>query len=177
MDLKKLFSVQKVLRDRINYNESDRFDKLVLALLVEVGELAQEWRGFKFWSKDQEPRTRVPSTAWGEPYKNPLLEEYADGFTFIIELGIELGFENAEYWGSNVFERENTTLQFTEVFNQINGIAFCKRVDSPTIEMYESLINNYIILGEMLGFRPEEIEAAYMDKNAINHKRQDSGTY
>jgi dimeric dUTPase (all-alpha-NTP-PPase superfamily) len=56
MNLTKLFETQKILRDRINYNEQDRFNKLVLALLVELGECANEWRGFKFWSKDQMPR-------------------------------------------------------------------------------------------------------------------------
>lgn len=44
MNLAKLFEVQKVLRDRINYNEPDRFNKLVLALLVELGECANEKR-------------------------------------------------------------------------------------------------------------------------------------
>jgi dimeric dUTPase (all-alpha-NTP-PPase superfamily) len=57
MDLTKLFETQKILRDRINYNEPDRFNKLILSLLVELGECANEWRGFKFWSKDQDPRT------------------------------------------------------------------------------------------------------------------------
>lgn len=57
MNLQKFFDTQKVLRDRIGYNGEDRFEKLILALLVEIGECANEWRGFKFWSKDQEPRT------------------------------------------------------------------------------------------------------------------------
>lgn len=59
MNLAKLFETQKVLRDRIGYEGSDRFEKLILALQVEVGECANEWRGFKFWSKNQEPRTEA----------------------------------------------------------------------------------------------------------------------
>ena len=50
---------------------------------MEIGELANEWRGFKFWSKDQEPRSKEPLTARGKPYYNPLLEEYADVLHFI----------------------------------------------------------------------------------------------
>ncbi|MEM5012086.1 dUTP diphosphatase [Niallia taxi] len=61
MNLAKLFETQKVLRVRIGYEGPDRFEKLILALLVEVGECANEWRGFKFWSKDQEPRVFVPN--------------------------------------------------------------------------------------------------------------------
>ena len=56
MELTKLFKAQKELREHINYNGEDRFEKLVLALLVEIGECANEWRGFKFWSKNQEPK-------------------------------------------------------------------------------------------------------------------------
>lgn len=52
MNLQKLFDTQKVLRDRIGYEGEDRFEKLILALLVEIGECANEWRGFKFWSKN-----------------------------------------------------------------------------------------------------------------------------
>jgi dimeric dUTPase (all-alpha-NTP-PPase superfamily) len=36
MNLEKLFQTQKILRDRIGYNEPDRFNKLILALLVEL---------------------------------------------------------------------------------------------------------------------------------------------
>lgn len=59
MNLSKLFKAQKELGKvgLFNYQGEDRFNKLILALLVELGECANEWRGFKFWSKDQEPRT------------------------------------------------------------------------------------------------------------------------
>lgn len=59
MNIAKLFETQKVLRDRIGYTGSDRFEKLILALIVEVGECANEWRGFKFWSKNQQPKTKI----------------------------------------------------------------------------------------------------------------------
>lgn len=59
MNLTKLFETQRKFRERVNYQGSDRFEKLILALLVELGECANEWRGFKFWSKNQEPRKEV----------------------------------------------------------------------------------------------------------------------
>lgn len=37
----------------------NNLDWKLLALQVELGECANEWRGFKKWSKDQEPRTAV----------------------------------------------------------------------------------------------------------------------
>ena len=57
MNLTKLFEAQKLLDERIeekhNLQGVDLLDKKILALQVELGELAQEWRGFKYWSKKQ----------------------------------------------------------------------------------------------------------------------------
>ena len=64
MNLEKLFQMQKELDARILEEHpvqegEDRLAKKILALLVELGELANEWRGCKYWSNDQEPRTEV----------------------------------------------------------------------------------------------------------------------
>lgn len=64
MDLQNLFEMQAVLdadiikRHPVQLSE-DRLSKKILALLVELGECANEWRGFKFWSNDQRPRTEI----------------------------------------------------------------------------------------------------------------------
>lgn len=64
MNLTKLFELQAQLDADIETKHpaqegEDRFGKKVLALLVELGELGQCWRGFKYWSKDQQARTKV----------------------------------------------------------------------------------------------------------------------
>ncbi|MEK3887750.1 dUTP diphosphatase [Bacillus sp. FSL K6-3431] len=61
LNLIKLFEMQKVLDDRIldehpELKGQNNLDWKILALQVELGECANEWRGFKKWSKDQEPR-------------------------------------------------------------------------------------------------------------------------
>lgn len=78
VDLKNLFETQKVLRNRIAYNNPDRFDKLVVAFLVELGECANEWRGFKFWSKNQKPRT-VSVELRGEYKKKNIIHGFTKG--------------------------------------------------------------------------------------------------
>src|SRR5690625_840666 len=121
MNLEKLFKIQAELDKRIvekhGLQNEDLLDKKILALQVELGELANEWRGFKFWSKDQEPKTT--GMCWncveeGEGYfsgrewtgikeeciecggtgidtnENPLLEEYVDCLHFILTIGLEL---------------------------------------------------------------------------------------
>jgi len=176
MNLAKLFDEQRELGKvgLFAYKGEDRFDKLVLALLVELGECANEWRGFKFWSKDQEPRTKgewikskgIENGKFVDVYENPLLEEYVDGLHFVLELGIELGKEYS--YVTRIKKEKTVTEQFKRVYNAVLCV--------DTSEMfYLELLEDYLGLGEMLGFTWEQIEQAYMDKNKVNHQRQEQG--
>ncbi|WP_108669535.1 dUTP diphosphatase [Peribacillus acanthi] len=174
MNLQKLFEAQRKLGKvgLFNYKGEDRFNKLVLALLVELGECANEWRGFKFWSKDQEPRTKVQihkSASNGPFYKNPLLEEYVDGLHFVLELGIELGFSNQI---SNIKPIQNQTIEQQFIWINVKATAL---INYQSLPMYQYLVANYIGLGEMLGFTWEQIEQAYFEKHEINIERQENG--
>lgn len=62
MNLTKLFETQAKLDEHIMQEHPElrgqnNLDWKLLALQVELGECANEWRGFKRWSKDQKPRT------------------------------------------------------------------------------------------------------------------------
>lgn len=109
MNLKKLFEAQADLDKHIIEKKGlqgvDLLPNLILALQVELGECANEWRGFKYWSDDQEPRINVPyhtlsaNIYTGEKfpdveYKNLLLEEYVDCLHFILSIGNYLGLQN-----------------------------------------------------------------------------------
>lgn len=127
MNFQKLFTTQKILDDRIvkekELDGQDLLDERILALQVELGELANEWRGFKFWSEDREP-TKKKNLYWecgwcegsgtepatyGEDCHNcegqgvdglaktehPLLEEYVDCLHFILSIGNEFGFNHS----------------------------------------------------------------------------------
>lgn len=161
MNLEKLFQMQKELDARILAEHpvqegENRLAKKILALLVELGELANEWRGFKYWSNDQKPRTRM-------------LEEYVDALHFILSIGLDIaepGIVNLR----DVDGEENINEQFIEVFDRVRGLYFFEY----DIFEYESLLAQFIKLGEMLGFTWEQIEKAYLEKNKINHERQES---
>jgi dimeric dUTPase (all-alpha-NTP-PPase superfamily) len=173
MNLEKLFQMQKVLRDRIAYNEPDRFNKLVLALLVELGECANEWRGFKFWSVNQLPHAsavRVPAMMdEDKEFYNPLLEEYVDGLHFVLELGIELNIKLEMFrWDMEIYDDIN--IQFIWISNSVTKLFIY-----PEEDTYHLLLCEFIGLGKMLGFTWEEIEQAYFEKNKINHQRQEVG--
>jgi dimeric dUTPase (all-alpha-NTP-PPase superfamily) len=180
MNLEKLFQTQKVLRDRIGYNEPDRFNKLILALLVELGECANEWRGFKFWSVNQLPHTsavRVPCMMEEDKeYYNPLLEEYVDCLHFILEIGLEIGLGTPEYPISELEDEIIPELYLmkndvTQMFNSVIFYAVMMKED----DYYFELVNDFVNLGKMLGFTWEQIEHGYFTKNKINHTRQSEG--
>ena len=186
MNLNELFKIQAELDKRIveehNLQGVDLLDKKILALQVELGELANEWRGFKFWSKDQEPRVEVTesNTNCGECFynnvgKNPLLEEYVDCLHFILSIGLELEYNKFEFeylheGNFRVFTETDTIRQFTETFQAIGGL-----ITNGDLESYEHLFLYLIGLGRHMGFTWEQIEQAYLDKNKINHERQERG--
>jgi dimeric dUTPase (all-alpha-NTP-PPase superfamily) len=178
VNLEKLFETQKVLRDRIGYNEPDRFNKLILALLVELGECANEHRGFKFWSQNQQPRTKQARAPYMDiddaEFYNPLLEEYVDGLHFILELGIELRAE--EYKINSLKTYKDVVEQFQDIYIQIGFFTHEYRTGRECIKQtYKTIFGLYLGLGEMFGFTWEEVEQAYFTKNKINHIRQESG--
>ncbi len=198
MNIKKLFEMQKVLDERIieehkireTYTKEQLIKSKVLSLNVETAECANEHREFKFWSKDREPRINAvcktcngagqvrsanyPSTiapcyvcnSTGQ-YGNPLLEEYVDGLHFVLSLGLEIDYENMEYFKWHKQKAHTITEQY---------IAIAKWAAAMLEDdYYFELFHAYIHLGVMLGFSWEQIEQAYMDKNKVNHQRQDNG--
>jgi dimeric dUTPase (all-alpha-NTP-PPase superfamily) len=178
MNLRKLYEIQAELDKKIVEKHNlqggeDLLPKKILALQVELGELANEARFFKFWSKDQKPRTKIRCnvlTNYGSynETKNPLLEEYVDCLHFILSIGLELESDLEEVIDGvlfNPYYRENITEQFRSLFYFTSHVLSGK---------YIKLFNAFYGLGKMLGFTCEEIEADYLRKNEINHTRQDN---
>jgi dimeric dUTPase (all-alpha-NTP-PPase superfamily) len=186
VNLTKLFEAQKELRDRISYNEPDRFNKLILALLVELGECANEWRGFKFWSVNQLPHTsavRVPAMMEEDKvYYNPLLEEYVDGLHFVLEIGLELGLEESKHLIYEIDGEPEVVLILIQTSTFVNELFWenyhCDDSDQSydyQFSLYRGVVSSFIKIGEMLGFTWEEVEQAYFNKHAINIQRQENG--
>jgi dimeric dUTPase (all-alpha-NTP-PPase superfamily) len=176
LNFEKLYEMQKTLMERIEKEHppmvgEDRLKKRLLALLTEVGECANEWRGFKFWSVNQLPHTsaaRIINQDGKEfEFYNPLLEEYVDGLHFILELGIIL---DVTFYSQEIepFITNSIEYQFLKVYREITNLWLDE-------VFYLELLNAYVGLGEMLGFSRVDIEKAYFEKNAINHKRQEQG--
>ncbi|RQW19879.1 hypothetical protein EH196_06960 [Bacillus sp. C1-1] len=181
MNLTKLFQIQKELDQKIvNNKELEGWDLLperVLALQVELGECANEWRGFKFWSEDQEPRrykekeVLINGVVTGVD-TDPLLEEYVDCLHFVLSIGLYGGFDqmNLNIGAVEGLKRKDIVTQFNYLFQKIGDFSSITNHNN-----YMYILPLFIGLGEMLGFTWNEIEQAYLDKNKINHERQANG--
>ena len=164
MNLEFLFEMQRELDSNILWKhpelkEQDLLPKKVLAAQVELGELANEWRGFKFWSTDQKPRSMM-------------LEEFVDVLHFVLSIGIELGYQTNAV---SLFEKEppkDINEHFIALNLGLGIIAFKKNVNKWH---YEEILISTLQLGIELGYTPEEIKQAYIDKNGINIVRQSEG--
>ncbi|WP_110927364.1 dUTP diphosphatase [Bacillus massiliglaciei] len=161
MNVAKLMEMQKALDRHIEtkhgLGEEDLLDRKILALLTEVGELANETRCFKFWSQK------------GPSEKEIIAAEYVDGIHFILSIGLELGLQPEV---PSVFSMEvrSQTEQFLQVFHSI-----VKLRESKSSGDYQAVFGEYLRLGKMLGFSAAEIEEAYVSKNEVNYERQKKG--
>ncbi|HLR59622.1 MAG TPA: dUTP diphosphatase [Pseudogracilibacillus sp.] len=160
MDWELLFEKQVKLDAYISNNhdlsKADLFEQKILALLVELGELANETRCFKFWSMKARNEDSV------------IIEEYVDNIHFLLSLGLEknLAFKEITYEKKIVSE----TAQFNQIFEYIS-----KFREDTTKENYLNLFKAYLQLANILGFSNEAIMKAYDAKNEVNFARQDQG--
>ncbi|KPN88681.1 dUTP diphosphatase [Lysinibacillus sp. ZYM-1] len=160
MNLQQLFTMQKELDDFIEQTQNiqqDVFQEKGLALMVELAELANETRCFKFWS------TKGPSA------REVILEEYVDSIHFILSLGLLKGYTAIEKWPV-VEESRNLTATFLATQNVI--LSF---IQQPTEDRYLAIWQCYGILAHNLDFTFEDVVRAYIEKNQENYNRQRSG--
>lgn len=141
--------------------ERPMMDELFLALIVEIGEAANEWRKFKFWSEDRETRTEK------------LLEEYIDGLKFILSISNRIEFQPNEV---SVPDKADHT-EYGFVLNQFAVILFAVTSYQHLMFFYnwESVVSEYFALGYMLGFNENDIRTAFFAKHQVNFKRLSSG--
>lgn len=164
MELKRLFEMQRELDNHIIQEHELEGKKLigkkVAAFVVESSELANELRFFKYWSN------KGPSS------KEIILEEYVDGLHFLLSLGNEIGADTLieDDFKFDYVCKKNLTEEFIHIIKL--AIEF-KEVN--TYQNYRKLLNRYLSLSKILGFTQEEVVQGYFKKNAINHKRQESG--
>lgn len=157
-DLNELKSYQKTLDEAILTKHSLKVEDTImdrkLALLVELGEFANETRCFKYWSLKESSAKEV------------LLEEYVDGIHFIVSLANQFDLD----LGADVIEVDLTLNEL--LLNAYKAIALIEVNDYE--QHFAALLKWYYAIATKLAFSQADIIDAYMQKNQVNFVRQES---
>lgn len=158
MNLNSLFEKQKELDKYIyeknNVTAKEVFERKIVALLVELGELANELQFFKYWKEN--------ISIDGQR----AIEEFIDLIHFAIGLAVDLGIDEHKYSGMR--PRDLNKL-FIGIANLATVLSISKEKEHAKL-----LIDNVITLGYQLGLNEEIVLSEYNKKNEINYKRQNS---
>lgn len=162
MNLQQLFTMQKELDDFIEKTKGvshEVFQEKVLALSIELAELANETRCFKYWSNKE------------SSIKSVLLEEFVDSIHFLLSIGLEKSYVKTDYWryDENIVYKNLTEL-FLIAQNRILHF-----FENQTEEKYRDIWYSYVAIAKNLNFTVNEIINAYQLKHAENYNRQSSG--
>ena len=168
MDLNKLYEKQAVLdkhildKHNIKMSKEELLDNTILALLVEIGELANTTRCFKHWSTK------------GMMDKEIVLDELADVWHFYLSIGNQVGFKKEDmfvYHSTKALRDDKMAtlaIEFTRLLTTGGMIGM-------DLEWYSTYGFRLECLAELLGFTNEEVEQAYLKKHEENYKRQREG--
>lgn len=140
------------IQEKHGVTYENTLNKRLLAFYVELSELANATRCFKFWSfKNAEEKAR-------------LLDEYADALHFILSIGIsqDTCVEEVTYFDLS----EDLTSSFLICINLFNEYVLDK-----TFDKYIEVLSYFISMSTVLGFTSKEIEDAYLLKLEVNHNR------
>lgn len=159
VNLKELYFLQEELdkdiavRHQVSYESTH--SRRLLSLMVELGELANETRCFKYWSN------KAPSP------EEVIMDEYADGLHFLLSLGIPLKTTKFEYELNK--NKEDLTDQFHKMYSLGN-----KLHNEYDLAHYQEAMQYYLNMALSLGMNEDDIIASYKTKLAVNHKRQET---
>ena len=168
MNLDKLYKLQAELDNHIltkhkileKMTKEELLNNTILALLVEVGELANATRCFKHWSTK------------GMMEKEIVLDELADVLHFYLSVGNQVNMR---------WEKGLTNVEEMEWFKSMNTTTLIHNVYYWAVKITSNIsIYNYVgdsiyKLAINLGFTDQEVEQAYLKKHEENYRRQEEG--
>ncbi len=137
-------------------SEQQYWEDRIVAFMVELGEMSNEIRFFKFWSKKPQSEKEV------------IIDEYVDCLHFAFSLG-------------NTLENDSWTFITDDMKRPINMIYFdvaekaLKLSKNKDLDLFRSMLFNLVEIAFYLGYTMEDIEEAYNKKNAVNYERQNTG--
>jgi dimeric dUTPase (all-alpha-NTP-PPase superfamily) len=141
------------LKHHLTYEQTKT--KRLLALLVELGEFANETRCFKFWSFKPASNKEV------------ILDEYADGMHFFLSLGLILNIKKLTHH----FKKPSGDLtdNILKVYQLVSDLSL--HYDEVH---YLLAFNAFLDLLPLLDYSGEDAIKAYKAKLAVNYTRQEN---
>lgn len=158
--LKELYLLQKGLDEDIALHHpgvtyESTLERRVLALLVELGEFANETRCFKFWSlKGPSPKERI-------------LDEYADALHFFLSIGLAIGISDFSFEPT-----ETSESLYTAILSVYTDVVLFH--NEKSVENYRKAFSSFLNLLPIQGYSFEDMESAYKAKLSVNYKRQEN---
>ena len=159
IELEELFKAQAKLDQTIADNHHISYQttrhRRIMACLVEIGELANATRCFKYWSNK------------GKESDEIVLDEYADGLHFFLSLGVDIKTSKRSY---NLTKHlDDTTDQFLLIYRRLDEF-YKKQDDRSYIKAFQAFLN----LLPLLGYKWPELREAYYKKLGVNYNRQET---
>ncbi len=159
IELQELFDAQAKLDQTIADNHHVSYEttrhRRIMACYVEIGELANVTRCFKYWSNK------------GKEADEIVLDEYADGLHFFLSLGIDIKTSKKVYHITK--HHDNLTDQFLEIYHRLD-VFYKKQDDVSYIKAFQAFLN----LLPLLGYRWNRLKEAYYKKLGVNYNRQET---
>ncbi len=145
------------IKDNAEINSEQRYwEDRIIALMVELGEVSNEIRFFKYWSKKPASEKEV------------IIDELVDCLHFAFSLGNTL--ENKQWViGMDDMKRPMPIIYF-ELIGKLQRL-----VNEKDVILFRSMLFNLCEIAFHLGYSMEDIEVAYDIKNKVNYDRQNSG--
>ena len=201
MNFKKLQATQAkldeaILADKAPMTAEERFNKTLVALSVEIAEVANCAEHFKFW-KDNKGKIDFDrfdvdwdyegtpiigyydykkgaayQISYEQAHRLTLIEECSDALHFILSLANQIGYEIDENLIKSFrYPRHPLDTLYVALQNKIINLA----TGYDKLGSLKSLLSFYTSYAAELGIEPQELEQAYYDKNKINYERLENG--
>lgn len=196
MNFKKLQAMQAkldeaILKEKAQMTAEERFNKTLVALSVEIAEVANTVEHFKFW-KDNKGKVdskrfekimppkymekvievvywenkKSETITFEQAHRLTLIEECSDALHFILSLANQLGWDLMTGHNST----RNLDKRYLLLQKSIDEIDFQR--SGCEVQTFMDDFMGYILL---LGITPQELEQAYYDKNKVNYERLENG--
>ena len=203
MNFKKLQAMQAkldeaILADKAPMTAEERFNKTLVALSVEIAEIANTVEHFKFWKDnkgkvdskrfivtpgivnnlikddylDNLDNTTMQYVTEKQAHHLTLIEECSDALHFILSLANQIDYKIVGLGKHFKISEDADSLEKNFLFlNYVIGSSEFKHFRTD-LEMIIDVFFSYI---NQLGIAQQELEQAYYDKNKINYERLENG--